>query len=326
MSGLGYFLGYILGFFLDVTQNYGLAMILFTISINVLMIPMVIKRQKSLATTTRLSKKQNEIKKKYANDRKKIEEETAKLYQKEGYNPMGGCLIMFVPIIILFGVIGTVFSPLKNTLHLPADKVKQASTLLSEIPGIENNTSSRYDEISIITLFPAIKEQLTMFNEEELQSIEEFSKSFNFLGLDLLATPKTSSWSSMLWVIPLFCLIVPTISTFITQKLQNDPSQQNQPGCMKYSMYFIPLMSVWISYTVPAAVGFYWIINGACQAIQTITVNHFYSPKILTAKSEIARIKLLEQQEQQEEKRLSPKHIEENEDKNANKGKKKRKN
>lgn len=318
-GAFAYLMGYILGFFLDITNNYGVSIILFTIVINLITLPFAIKRQKSMLVTTRLAKKQNEIKKKYANDKKKLEEETMKLYQGEGANPMGGCVTMFLPLILFFAVIGTVYSPLKNTLHLPADKVKQATSLLSTIPGIENNTNSRYDEIEIVKLFPDVKQQLTMFNEQELQDIEEFHEGFNFVGLDLLATPKNSPFSSMLWLIPVLCFVFSALSSYFMQKMQDSISPQ--PGCMKYSMYPVFLLTAWFAYTVPAAAGLYWIINGLCQSAQNLLINYFCGPKVLTAKAEYARIALREQQESNIIRLKQPKIIESKNDGNVKKKK-----
>ena len=113
---LGYFLGYLLWALFYVFQNFGIAIIVFTVVIKLVLFPFSIKQQKSMAGTARLSKKQKELQEKYGNNRQLLQEEMNKLYEKEGVKPMGGCLTMIVPMLVLFGVFYAVAYPDQSRL------------------------------------------------------------------------------------------------------------------------------------------------------------------------------------------------------------------
>lgn len=325
---IGYIFGYILWFFFNLFNNFGVAIIFFTIVIKVMLFPFSIKQQKSAIANSRISKKQKEIQKKYGKDKQKINEETTKLYQEEGFNPMGGCLNSIVPLFLWLSVYYSVIRPLQNTLHIAADKVASAVSVLNTVPVIGDSFNSTYGEIEIIKLLPYIKNQLTMFSSSEISKISELSKGFNFLGFDLLATPKGSSFSSMLWLIPVLCFLSYIVTTFFTQRIQKNPAAEGQ-GCMNATMYVLPLFSAWIAYTVPAAIGFYWIISTVLGFIQMIILNHYYNIYTVNAKSEARRIEYLKVLEVQEKESYDPSrykeidYVEAANEKRVNKSKKK---
>ena len=295
---IGSIFGYLLWFFFVLTKNYGFAIILFTIALKIIMFPMSIKQQKSMAQTSRMSGKQKELQAKYGKDKTKLNEEMAKLYEKEGVNPMGGCLYSFFPLLLMMGVYYAVLSPLSNTLHVNADSLSVAKSLLTQIPGIGGSFGNQYyAEIDIIKLFSAIKDQLTMFNANDLSNMEFFSTGFKFLGLDLLATPKDCDFASMMWLIPVLCLVSSLGTQVVTMRMQGNQMQQGA-GCMKYMLYLMPLVSAGFAYTVPAAVGFYWIISTVFSFGQTVVLNKFYNADVMMAKEEAGRIALRVQEEE----------------------------
>ena len=203
----GSLLGYLLWFLYGIVQNYGVAIILFTIIVKALVFPFSVKQQKSMASQAKVQKKVRELQKIYANDKMKLNEETQKLYQKEGVSMTGGCLPMLIPLPILFGIYYSVIYPLRNALHIDANVVSQATQMLSKIPGVSSTFVSQYGEIEIIKHFDSLRDTLTMFSAQDIEKIESFSYGFKFLGLDLLATPQNSNFESMMWLIPAVCLV-----------------------------------------------------------------------------------------------------------------------
>ena len=182
----GSIFGYLLWFLYTIFKNYGVAIILFTIIVKALMFPFSIKSQKSMAAQSRLSKKQQELQARYGNDKMKYNEELQKLYEKEGVNPGGGCLMTLLPFPIMLGIYYSVIYPLSNTLHVAKDSIAQATDFISKIPGV--SSTSQYVELEIVKNFSSLKEYLTMFSAEDVNKIESFSKGFTFFGLDLLAS------------------------------------------------------------------------------------------------------------------------------------------
>lgn len=294
----GGLLGYILWFFYMIVKNYGIAIILFTVAVKFLLFPFSIKQQKSMAAQSKMAAKQKELQAKYGNDKMKYNEELQKLYEKEGVHPMGGCLTTLLPFPIMLGLYYSVVFPLKNVLHLPSDAVNKALNMLSTIPGVGSSFSANsfYNEIEIVKHFDVLRDHLSeVFTGSELDQIESLSHGFQFLGLDLLQTPQNSDWSAMMWLIPVLCLISSWASQFVMMKMQ--PGMQQQQGCMKVLMYGMPLISVYFSWVMPGAIGFYWIISTLVSFASTILMNRFFSPAQLTAKSEAQRAALRFQEE-----------------------------
>ena len=295
-SWIGNVFGYLLWFFYEFTKNYGVSIILFTIVLKIIMFPFSIKQQKSMANNARMQGKQKEIQKKYADNKQKMSEEMQKLYQQEGVNPMGGCLTSIVPLIIMMGIYYSVVNPLQNTLHIAGDKVSEAMQLLQKVPGVGNLFSGFYGEIDLVKHFGFFKDFLPMFSADEAASISSFGQGFNFLGLNLLDTPQGSSFGSMLWLVPVLCLASSILTQWLMPKITGN--QMAMQGCMKWMMFILPLFSAWIAYTVPAAVGFYWIINTVLTFGQTWVLNIFYNADAMIAKQEAGRIALRELEEQ----------------------------
>ena len=109
---------------------------------------------------------------------------------------------------------------------------------------------------------------------------------YNFLGLDLSATPSTAfSNFSLTWpiigliLIPILAGGFQLLMTRITMKQQ---PQQEGPGAgsTKMMMYMMPLMSVYIAFIMPAALGIYWIAQSVFSAVQEFVLGKFYTKKM----------------------------------------------
>ena len=298
----GSILGYLLWFFYLIVKNYGVAIVLFTVVVKLLLFPFSVKQQRSMAATAKLSLKQKELQKKYAKDKQKMQEETQKLYASEGVNPMGGCTTMFLPFLVMFGLYYTVLNPLANALHLSSDSITKALDMLSHVPGLGSSYNTAYAQIDIVSNFAALKGPLVnIFSAGDMAKLESFSHGFMFLGLDLLQTPSDPSnifgtlFRTNLWLIPMGCLLSSILAQYFTMKMQ--PGMQQQQGCMKATFYLMPLISVWFACTVPAAVGFYWIISTITGFLQTVVLNIWFSPDDLNAQAEARRVARLETEE-----------------------------
>ena len=296
---IGSIFGYILWGAFYLFKNFGIAIIVFTLVTKLILYPFSIKQQKSMAANARLQQKQQEIMQKYANDRNKANLEVQKLMAQENVNPLAGCWPMIMPMLIMLGVYYSVKDPLTNTLHLASDKVTAALNSLSTIPGIGVSMDSNYGQISIVKYFNQIQSYLVdssgnaLFTADETEKIQEFSNGFNFCGLDLLATPANSSFWSMMWLIPVLCFLAYFFSMLLTQRMNGTKMQ----GCMKAMPLFMSAFSAWISYSVPGAVGFYWIASSVLGFGQSVIMTKFYNVNIMEAKAEAQRVELRRQQE-----------------------------
>ena len=304
---IGSIFGYILWAIFFVVRNFGIAIIIFTILTRLIIFPTSIKQQKSMAANSRLQAKQRELKEKYGNNKAKYNEEVQKLYQKEGVSPFGGCLSSIFPMFIMLGIYYTVIHPLTNVLHIASDKLTSLISFINGIPGINVSDSNLYHEMDILKVFsnPSSMEILkshgsgisSILSDGEITQIQDLSSGFKFLGLNLLEIPSDYAFfASAIILIPILVLITSIGSQLLTMRIQRGimPAQQ---GCMKFALLLLPLISVYISYKVPGAVGFYWIWSTVIGFAQTAVITKFYSPMHMTAKSEAAHIALLEQKE-----------------------------
>lgn len=297
---LGSIFGYAVWYFFDLFSNYGIAIFIFTVIMNLLMFPMIIKRQSSMglaaSKSAKINKKQQELKKLYGNNPRKYNEEVAALYEKENYNPMNmGCLAMLVPMILMFSIYGVINRPLKNTLHIPQEKISQAVQVMRDLPETKDKLVRGYEELQIVRHFADIKDKLNMFSEEEFADIEEYSSGFNVCGIDLLKTPKECKFSDMLWVIPVVYFVTSILMYYTTKKMNGN--QMEAPGCAKFMPYVLPLYMVYLAYTAPGAVGFFWILNSVIATGQNMLISKFYGIDKVNAKAQaehLARMEIIE--------------------------------
>ena len=293
---IGSIFGYILWAVFWVFQNFGIAIIVFTLIFRAILFPSSIKQQKSMAANASLQAKQREIKEKYGNNKAKYNEEIQKLYAKEGVSPMSGCATSLFPMIIMLGIYYAVVRPLSNVIHLSSQVINQ----LNMIPGVYMTQNNIYSEMNALKLFTN-PDNIAMLTQQglpakELSEIHNLAGGFNFLGLDLLSIPQTEGFKSAIIIIPILCLVTSLGSQILTTRLNGNP-MQNQQGCMKYMLYLLPLVTVYISYIVPGAVGFYWIWSTIFGFVQTVLISKFYSAAHMNAKAEAEHIALMELKE-----------------------------
>ncbi len=297
MNFIGGIFGYILWLCYELVRNYGLAIFIFTIIAKLILFPSSIKQQKTMAGNARLQAKMTELREKYGNNREKLNEETQKLYAKEGVSPYSGCLSTLLPMFIMIGVFYAVAYPLTNTLHLDKAMVTEAQKALVAIPGINVSPSAMYGgEIDILRYFSSFESIQACFEGARLSvaEINDFATSFNFTGLNLLEIPSQKGFSLYL-LFPVLCFVTSVASQYFMQKLNG--TANSQQGCMKAMILFLPLFSAYLAYTVPAAVGFYWICSTVLGFVQSVIMFKYFGPGMMVARSEAARVALLEKQE-----------------------------
>jgi len=263
--------GLVVKFCYSIGQNYLVALLLFAVIVKIAMLPLSIKQQKNSIKQANLRPKEMAIRKKYAgrNDQatqKKVQEEIMDLYQRENFNPMGGCLPLLIQLPILLGLYQVVIRPLEFLCGVPkniANELMQSAEVMSQIELVDilkNNFSTYADKIS-----------------EYIKSAEELP-NFNILGLELARIPSLDDLSAsglLLLLVPVFTFVFMFISMKINKKFTynaNEGVQQDQAaGCSTKLMdWMMPLMSVYISFIVPAVIGIYWIFNNIIGTVQQV--------------------------------------------------------
>ena len=287
-----------------VFKNFGVSIIFFTLLTRLLMFPTSVKQQKSMAANSRLQAKQRELKEKSGTNKQKYNEEVPKLYAKDGASPFGGCLSSLLPMFIMLGIYYSVVRPLSNVIHIASDKMTDLLNFVNGIPGVNVSSSNIYHEMDILRIFnnPDSFQLLqdrglsSILSNNDISQIKNLAGGFNLLGLDLLDIPSANGFWSLIIIIPALVLVTSIGSQILTMRMQKGIMNQQQ-GCMKYMMLGLPLITVYISYIVPGAVGFYWICSTVIGFLQTVVITKFYSPQNLTAKAEAQHVALMELKE-----------------------------
>lgn len=313
-NGLGWLVGYILYFFYFIVRNYGVAIILFTVVLNAVMFPTFIHQQKTMAGSAKMQKKMQELQKIYKDDKKKLQEEQTKMMEQQGNNPFGctGCLMTIVPLIIFMGLFYALSSPLTNMLHLDGGAVGQAVNFIETVPGnvfasSSGGYASMYRQIDLMRNFEIVQPYLTQyFSAGDLANLQAFSQSFNFLGLDLLQTPAVSGhfWQTLfqspLFILPMASLGLQVFTQFYNIRVQKKMGQA-QPmatqGCMTVMMVGMSVWMFYITCIVPAAMGIYYVLNGVMGFVRMWSMQKFFSPQQVNARSEAAHIQRIEAEE-----------------------------
>ena len=302
---IGSIFGYVLDFFNNIFGNFGVSIIFFTLFTRLLMFPLTIKQQKSMAGMQRLQPKMKELQEKYGNDKARYNEEVSKLYQREGQSPAGGCLPMLIQLPIFYGLYRAICMPLTCTLHLNLTEnavLASAITRIKTLSDVYTSTSSSfYSQINVIDAVRNIggnyaKYGFTSSEVAELQPIYELSKQFNFLGIDLLSIAKF--WNPAI-ILTFVVFFASAGGMLLTNKLTGAVNQSQMQGCSPNMMGIsMGLMSAWISLSVPSAMALYWTCSSLFAPAQSWVVNKYYNAAILNAKSEaqrLAKIKLEEE-------------------------------
>lgn len=313
--------GYLLDWLYSFTGNYGVALCLFSILVMILMIPINAKSKKSTMKMSRLSPRLQEIQKKYENDQQKQSEAMQALYKEEGVSMTGGCLWSFVPLLILLPLYTVVRQPIVYMLHESVDTANQIVEIIKTASPSLFTGSAYYDQMVAARHIPefvdAIKTAIPTISESALAGV-----NFNFLGVDLGLVPQFNifGWNAYDWahfgafLIPLLSAGSQVLSMFIMMKMNNSVvtdkngiqdeetaknSQANQTS--KTMMYMMPLMSLWIGFTVPCALSLYWFVQGVFRTIQDVIMTQHYR-KIYDAEDAVRLQKLLEREKEEAEK------------------------
>ena len=323
MSTIGYYIcvpfAWLVRLFYNLTNSYGVALILFTLVIKLIMLPFQMKSKKSMMRMSRVSGKMQEIQKKYANNQLKMQEEMQKFYQEEGFNPMSGCLWSLIPFPILIALYSIIRQPITHFMMLSKD-VLQTVVQSAADAGVNLTNIVMMDKA---TGTPALKDglyQLASYGQINLvKAVQEmglstpegwFDMNYNFLGLDLTATPWeyvksfTFTWAVIgVILIPILAGLSQFVFSKLTMKTQ--PQADAAGGAsMKSMMYMMPLMSVYIAFIMPAALGVYWIAQSVFSLIQEAILNKTFSAKLSEEEEARFQARQADRQRRMEEARV----------------------
>lgn len=279
--------GYLLNVIYGIVNNYGVAIIIFTIILKGVMLPISIKQQKTMKKTSKVQAKVREIQEKYSNDQVRQSQELMDLYKKENISPFSGCLSSIVQLIIVLAMFFLVSRPLTYMKHIDSDLINTYTQKVTET----TDGQVRYNEIAIIK---------ALSNEDENVRL-----NMNFLGLDLSDIPSQDYKNWKVYVIPVLYVLTSIISTRITtnmnknskdekevekeEKVKEKVSEGDKPQdtkdldtmeeMNKQMMFMMPIMSVSIALIAPLGLALYWLVSNILMIGERLILDKFFKDK-----------------------------------------------
>ena len=283
MGAISNLFGYLLNALYSVFNNYGIAIIVFSVILRIILIPITIKQQKSLKKSAELQEEMKEIQRKYKNNPEKLNQETIELYKREKLSPFAGCFSSIIQIIIILSVFWLVSQPLTYMKKIDVNVINEYKKALEQ----EQNQST-YKEIEIINKFGLQDERVNL--------------NMDFIGLDLSKVPSSNLNDWTVYIIPMLYVISSVISIKVTNNLnsknnkknnknkaitdgknneiQNEPSELEAMEAMnKNMMYMLPLMSVFIAFIAPLGLALYWFVSNLLMIIEKLFIDLFMKHK-----------------------------------------------
>lgn len=288
--------GYMLEWMYNLTNSYGLALILFAVMVQLILTPATVKSKKSMMKMSRLQPRLQDIQRRYANDQMKQSQAMQALYKEEGVSMTGGCLWSFLPLLILIPLYSVVRQPITYMMHETAEVAQQIIAVIKEASPALFTGNPYYDEMIAAKHIPEFLEELKAagiaMNANTMAGI-----NFGFLGIDMGIVPQFNifAWSAYDWahigafLIPVLSAGSQVLTMFISTKLNNSVvtnengvqdeetaknSQMAQSN--KVMMFMMPLMSLWIGFTVPTALSLYWLVGGVVRTVQDVMLTKKY--------------------------------------------------
>lgn len=320
--------GWLLDILYRFTTNYGVALILFSIIVKLILMPASAKSKKSSMKMSRLQPQVQYLQKKYEGDQQKQSAAMQELYKAEGVSMGGGCLWSLLPLLILFPLYTVIREPISYMLHESENvaKILEIALGTAENPGplahLITTGNSVYQQLIIAPHLPEIadqlKEAIPTIRDNTLQGL-----NFNFLGINLGAVPEYKFWTDAwkwdwahigAFLMPVLSALIQLGSMFLSQRVNNSlitndkgvqdketakNSQANQTT--KIMLYMMPLMTIFIGFGVPAALSLYWLIQSITSTVGDLFLTKHYR-KIYDAEDASKLAKALEEEAKQAEK------------------------
>ncbi len=265
----------LLKLFCQVFNSYGIALILFTVVVKVILFPLHLKGKKSMIKMNVVNSQLQEIQKRCGNDREKYNQEVQKFYAENNVNPMGGCGWSMIPMLILWPLYAIIRRPLKYMMNL----TEAATTAVGKALGWADFTPVGHNELTLGSMMKAgnLSAAKDAAAAAGVSAAGMFVINFDFFGIDLSLIPQLKfwegglSWGSIgLFLLPVISAALSLVSTLIMQKT-NQMSKDQAPPKMNLSLLLLgPGMSLFIGFGMPAGMCVYWIANSLLIMVQEV--------------------------------------------------------
>lgn len=290
----------LIGKFLKLLTNitggkYVFGLFIFAIVVEIVMLPFGIKQQQNSIKQAKLRPKEMAIRNKYKgrNDQatqQKMTQEIQKMYQDEGFNPMGGCLPMLIQLPIILALYQIVIDPLRYVLGKAASLSTALTTYCTTAKaagGLGIEIGSGKGTIELLAQarghLVGLKDFAFFSNANECYAALDIKDipDFELFGVNMGRIP---TFTSILVLVPILTFVFYFVSMKLNRKFSYQPSVQDpQMGCSNNMMDItMPLMSVYIAFIVPAAVGIYWIFKSVLSTLKQFIMHKVMPTPVFT--------------------------------------------
>ena len=278
--------------FYSLTGSYGLALILFTLVVKLVILPFQLKSKKSMLKMSRLSPQVKALEAKYGDDKQKYQLAVQQMYKEEGVSMGGGCLWSFIPLLILLPLYYVIREPITYMMH-NSRSISEAIVAFLQASGENLGKNAYYAQLAAAGHLGEFLDELKALPILEGAKLREIS--FSFIGIDLASIPtfqfwkwENPTWSQIgLFLIPVVSAGLQAVSMWFSQKMNNKVAtnadgEQDEAAAKTANqtnttmMLMMPLMSLWIGYSMPAAISIYWIAQAVFGAVQDYFLTKHY--------------------------------------------------
>lgn len=282
--------GYLLQFLYSLVNNYGLAIILFTVIIKLLLLPLSVKQQRTMKKSSELQEKMKTIQFKYKNDPEKMNQEMMNLYKSENMSPFSGCLTAIIQMLLLLSIFYLVRSPITFMEKVPQESI---DTYVQQLKDDGKPVSNVYPEIDLIREADWLKEK----NPED-SNVDRLKIQMNFLGLDLSKIPQQNMTDYTVYIIPLLYILSSFISIKMTTAMQQKQNKEKEKTKIdgttgkeivseennemdavmqtnKMMSWMMPIMSISIAFVAPLGLALYWLMSNILMIVERLILNKF---------------------------------------------------
>ena len=279
--------GYVLNFLYGFIQNYGLALIVFSVLLKLVLLPLSIKQQKTMKKSTKIQEEVRIIQDKYKNNPEKLNQETLELYKRENMSPVSGCLSAILQIILILAMFYLVKSPLTHMKKVEPALVENYTNELKASLSEDEKKNLVYPEITLIKEATSKLNGDEELSEEQRQDYEKLYINMEFLGLDLSSVPSKDLSDPKVFIIPALYVI----SSFISIRLSSNMGKKKEDGteekteldavasANKIMMWMMPIMSISIALIAPLGLALYWLVNNILMTLERLILNKFFEGK-----------------------------------------------
>ncbi len=273
-------LGYLFRIIYLLVNNYGWTLVLFTVVTKLILLPLSVKQQKSMSKMQAIQPKINEIQRKYQYDKEKLNQETMKIYQENQINPMGGCLPLLIQFPVLIALYNIIRMPLTYVLKFGIGDLPSVQQVLDILASL-GFSGTIHDEIKIADFLfntsGAMEAVKAAFPQANIISLD-----FTFLGMNLSHTPNFLVLNTLI-LIPVLAGFTSFLTSWVTNKLNSSGNKKpvNAEGnptasSMQTMTYIFPFMTVFFAFSLPAGLGFYWILSNIVQIVQQVVLTKYF--------------------------------------------------